>query len=76
MKQFKFLISCNSYSFPKTEVATSKGRIAQTTNVIMGGTVTDDTTDEWLVLDKKVLSLFQVGLILQLLCVLSLEVGI
>ncbi|EES05121.1 hypothetical protein BDA96_04G164800 [Sorghum bicolor] len=37
-----------------SQVASSKGRIAQTTNVIMGGTVTDDTTDEWVVLDKKV----------------------
>uniref|UniRef100_J3LD44 Uncharacterized protein n=1 Tax=Oryza brachyantha TaxID=4533 RepID=J3LD44_ORYBR len=36
------------------EVASSKGRVAQTTNVIMGGTVTDDATDEWLVLDKQV----------------------
>ncbi|OQU84997.1 hypothetical protein SORBI_3004G154800 [Sorghum bicolor] len=36
-----------------SQVASSKGRIAQTTNVIMGGTVTDDTTDEWVVLDKK-----------------------
>ncbi|KAF0934737.1 hypothetical protein E2562_028329, partial [Oryza meyeriana var. granulata] len=32
-------------------VASSKGRVAQTTNVVMGGTVTDDATDEWLVLD-------------------------
>lgn len=43
-------------SFPNTEIASSKGRVAQTTNVIMGGTVTDDSTDEWLVLDKKVFS--------------------
>ncbi|KAL6899093.1 hypothetical protein ACP4OV_005751 [Aristida adscensionis] len=37
-----------------SQIASSKGRVAQTTNVIMGGTVTDDATDEWLVLDKKV----------------------
>ncbi|KAK3154171.1 hypothetical protein QOZ80_2BG0187170 [Eleusine coracana subsp. coracana] len=37
-----------------SQIANSKGRVAQTTNVIMGGTVTDDATDEWLVLDKKV----------------------
>ncbi|TVU29983.1 hypothetical protein EJB05_21582, partial [Eragrostis curvula] len=36
-----------------SQIASSKGRVAQTTNVIMGGTVTDDATDEWLVLDKK-----------------------
>jgi hypothetical protein len=39
---------------PKTDIASSKGRVSQTTNVIMGGTVTDDATNEWLVLDKKV----------------------
>ncbi|XP_062217691.1 uncharacterized protein LOC133917880 [Phragmites australis] len=37
-----------------SQIASSKGRVAQTTNVIMGGTVTNDATDEWLVLDKKV----------------------
>ncbi|CAN6238208.1 unnamed protein product [Urochloa humidicola] len=37
-----------------SQIASSKGRVAQTTNVVMGGTVTDDATDEWLVLDKKV----------------------
>ncbi|KAL5208513.1 hypothetical protein ABZP36_032948 [Zizania latifolia] len=37
-----------------SQVASSKGRIARTTNVVMGGTVTDDATDEWLVLDKQV----------------------
>lgn len=31
-----------------------EGRVAQTTNVVIGGTVTDDATDEWLVLDQKV----------------------
>ncbi|THU49242.1 hypothetical protein C4D60_Mb06t07480 [Musa balbisiana] len=28
--------------------------VAQTTNVVIGGTVIDDSTHEWLVLDKKV----------------------
>jgi hypothetical protein len=36
------------------EVARSKGRVALTTNMVMGGTVTDDESDEWLVLDQKV----------------------
>ncbi|XP_062223251.1 uncharacterized protein LOC133922094 isoform X2 [Phragmites australis] len=37
-----------------SQIASSRGRVVQSTNVIMGGTVTDDATDEWLVLDKKV----------------------
>ncbi|XP_037485399.1 uncharacterized protein LOC119364097 isoform X1 [Triticum dicoccoides] len=37
-----------------TEVAKSKGRVALTTNMVIGGTVTDDSSDEWLVLDQKV----------------------
>ncbi|KAJ6837227.1 uncharacterized protein M6B38_278940 [Iris pallida] len=37
-----------------SEVSKSEGRVAQTTNVIIGGTVTDDATDEWLALDQKV----------------------
>ncbi|CAL9090612.1 unnamed protein product [Musa acuminata var. zebrina] len=37
-----------------SEVSKSEGRVAQTTNVVIGGTVMDDSTDEWLVLDKKV----------------------
>jgi hypothetical protein len=36
------------------EVSKSEGRVAQTTNVIIGGTVTDDSTNEWIALDKKV----------------------
>uniref|UniRef100_M8BS60 Uncharacterized protein n=1 Tax=Aegilops tauschii TaxID=37682 RepID=M8BS60_AEGTA len=36
------------------EVAKSKGRVALTTNMVIGGTVTDDSSDEWLVLDQKV----------------------
>ncbi|XP_020111194.1 uncharacterized protein LOC109726155 isoform X2 [Ananas comosus] len=35
-------------------VSKSEGRVAQTTNVVIGGTVTDDATDEWIVLDQKV----------------------
>ena len=31
------------------------GRVGQTTNVVIGGTVTDDSTNEWLALDQKVL---------------------
>ncbi|XP_008805295.1 uncharacterized protein LOC103718319 [Phoenix dactylifera] len=37
-----------------SELSKSEGRVAQTTNVVIGGTVTDDTTNEWLVLDQKV----------------------
>ncbi|XP_021900646.1 uncharacterized protein LOC110816663 [Carica papaya] len=36
------------------EVSKTEGRIGQTTNVVIGGTVTDDSTTEWLDLDKKV----------------------
>lgn len=35
-------------------VSKTEGRVAQTTNVIIGGTVTDDATNEWLELDQKV----------------------
>ncbi|XP_019229591.1 PREDICTED: uncharacterized protein LOC109210602 isoform X2 [Nicotiana attenuata] len=35
-------------------VSKSEGRVGQTTNVIIGGTVQDDATNEWLALDKKV----------------------
>lgn len=44
-----------SYVGMSPEVSKSEGRVAQTTNVVIGGTVTDDATDEWLVLDQKVL---------------------
>ncbi|KAG8083253.1 hypothetical protein GUJ93_ZPchr0015g6708 [Zizania palustris] len=37
-----------------SKVARSKGRVALTTNMVIGGTVTDDASDEWLVLDQKV----------------------
>jgi hypothetical protein len=40
--------------FFKPEIARSKGRVALTTNVVMGGTVMDDASDEWLALDQKV----------------------
>ncbi|GAV90824.1 DUF493 domain-containing protein [Cephalotus follicularis] len=37
-----------------SEVSKTEGRIGQTTNVVIGGTVTDDSTNEWLTLDQKV----------------------
>ncbi|KAJ7945556.1 Phosphoribosylformylglycinamidine synthase [Quillaja saponaria] len=37
-----------------SEVSKSEGRVGQTTNVVIGGTVTDDSTSEWLALDQKV----------------------
>ncbi|XP_052187169.1 uncharacterized protein LOC127797963 isoform X2 [Diospyros lotus] len=37
-----------------SEVSKTEGRVGQTTNVVIGGTVTDDSTNEWLVLDQKV----------------------
>ena len=36
------------------EVPKTKRRVGQTTNVVIGGTVTDDSTREWLALDQKV----------------------
>ncbi|KAF5185501.1 phosphoribosylformylglycinamidine synthase [Thalictrum thalictroides] len=36
------------------EVSKTEGRIGQTTNVVIGGTVTDDSPNEWLALDQKV----------------------
>ncbi|KAL3818695.1 hypothetical protein ACJIZ3_004600 [Penstemon smallii] len=36
------------------EVSKKEGRVGQTTNVVIGGTVTDDSTNEWLALDQKV----------------------
>ncbi|XP_051116376.1 uncharacterized protein LOC127241394 isoform X2 [Andrographis paniculata] len=35
-------------------VSKTEGRIRQTTNMVIGGTVTDDSTNEWLALDQKV----------------------
>ncbi|KAI3954172.1 hypothetical protein MKW98_017996 [Papaver atlanticum] len=37
-----------------SEVSRTEGRIGQTTNVVIGGTVTDDSTNEWVALDQKV----------------------
>lgn len=37
------------------EVSRTEGRVGQTTNVVIGGTVADDSTTEWLDLDQKVL---------------------
>ncbi|KAH7570503.1 hypothetical protein ACOSP7_018698 [Xanthoceras sorbifolium] len=37
-----------------SEVSKTEGRVGQTTNVVIGGTVADDSTNEWLVLDQKV----------------------
>ncbi|GFP95575.1 hypothetical protein PHJA_001701800 [Phtheirospermum japonicum] len=37
-----------------SEVSKAEGRVGQTTNVVIGGTVTDDSTNEWLTLDQKV----------------------
>ncbi|KAM3706001.1 hypothetical protein ACJW31_03G120600 [Castanea mollissima] len=36
------------------ELSKTEGRVGQTTNVVIGGTVTDDSTNEWLTLDQKV----------------------
>ncbi|KAI5679377.1 hypothetical protein M9H77_10327 [Catharanthus roseus] len=37
-----------------SEVSKAEGRVGQTTNMVIGGTVTDDSTNEWVVLDQKV----------------------
>ncbi|KAL6193367.1 hypothetical protein ACLB2K_034451 [Fragaria x ananassa] len=37
-----------------SEVSRTEGRVGQTTNVVIGGTVADDSTTEWLDLDQKV----------------------
>ncbi len=31
-----------------------EGRVAQTTNMVLGGTVSEDTPDEWNIIDQKV----------------------
>ncbi|MBA0760083.1 hypothetical protein Gotri_022865, partial [Gossypium trilobum] len=36
-----------------SEVSKTEGRVGQTTNVVIGGTVADDSTNEWLALDQK-----------------------
>ena len=50
-------------SVDDTEVSRTEGRVGQTTNVVIGGTVADDSTNEWLALDKKVqmLDLFRLS---------------
>ncbi|XP_020551399.1 uncharacterized protein LOC105168421 isoform X2 [Sesamum indicum] len=35
-------------------VSKTEGRVGQTTNVVIGGTVADDSANEWLALDQKV----------------------
>ncbi|KAL2549984.1 hypothetical protein Fot_11514 [Forsythia ovata] len=35
-------------------VSKTEGRVGQTTNVVIGGTVTDDSKNEWVALDQKV----------------------
>ncbi|KAI3452590.1 hypothetical protein Pfo_009254 [Paulownia fortunei] len=37
-----------------SEVSKTERRVGQTTNVVIGGTVADDSTNEWLALDQKV----------------------
>ncbi|KAM1103209.1 hypothetical protein EV1_011895 [Malus domestica] len=37
-----------------SEVSKTEGRVGQTTNVVIGGTVADDSTNEWVDLDQKV----------------------
>ncbi|KAE9587828.1 hypothetical protein Lal_00022061 [Lupinus albus] len=37
-----------------SEVSKTEGRVGQTTNMVIGGTVADDSTNEWLSLDQKV----------------------
>ncbi|PON50672.1 phosphoribosylformylglycinamidine synthase [Parasponia andersonii] len=37
-----------------SEVSKTEGRVGQTTNVVIGGTVADDSTRGWLALDQKV----------------------
>jgi hypothetical protein len=31
-----------------------EGRVAQITNMVLGGTVSEDTPDEWNIIDQKV----------------------
>uniref|UniRef100_A0A0D6R999 Uncharacterized protein n=1 Tax=Araucaria cunninghamii TaxID=56994 RepID=A0A0D6R999_ARACU len=37
-----------------SEVSKTEGRVAHTRNVVMGGTITGESADEWKVLDQKV----------------------
>jgi len=45
----------NVSSFSVTEVSKVEESVGQTTNVVIGTTVTDDSNKEWLALDEKVL---------------------
>lgn len=45
----------NLFCCISTEVSKAEGRVGQTTNMVIGGTVSDDSTNEWLTLDQKVL---------------------
>lgn len=49
--------------FEFSEVSKAEGRVGQTTNVVIGGTVADDSTSEWLALDQKVDLSSKIGLI-------------
>lgn len=49
-----FIIFFHSLLVLDIEVSKTEGRVGQTTNVVIGGTVTDDSTNEWLALDQKV----------------------
>jgi hypothetical protein len=51
------------------EVSKTEGRVGQTTNMVIGGTVTDDSTNEWVALDKKVFIF--IHHVFFLLCLLS-----
>lgn len=42
------------YYYAILEVSKMEGSVGQSTNVVAGGVVTDDTTDDWLTLDRKV----------------------
>ncbi|XP_023527821.1 uncharacterized protein LOC111790920 [Cucurbita pepo subsp. pepo] len=37
-----------------SEVSKTEGRVGHTTNMVLGGTVTDDSSNEWIALDQKV----------------------
>ncbi|CAK9190218.1 unnamed protein product [Sphagnum troendelagicum] len=36
------------------EVSKVEGRVAQTTDMVLGGTVSEDTPDDWNIIDQKV----------------------
>ena len=46
--------SSNEISWFVTEVSKTEGRVGQATNMVIGGTVAHDSTNEWLALDQKV----------------------